>query len=294
MQIARVKSVLAAAMLLGLGVRAEEPATPPAANQEKAAAPRPARRAQPDEPQFDTDAVNRGKELLVARCGFCHGANARGGSGGVDLTRSTLVQEDENGKQLGEFLKVGRPERNMPRFELTAQEVGDLATFLHQTIQQVSDRGRYQILDVVTGDAKAGQSYFNGKGGCAACHSPTGDLKGVGGRYEPAALQGRMLMPREGPSWGARDFAPPYLHRLAVQATVAVSDGSTVTGALVRVTDFDVTIYDPAVKGMRSWLRRDDVPRVTLKDPVQAHVDLWRRWTDRDMHDVTAFLVTLK
>src|SRR5271154_5593980 len=49
-------------------------------------------------PQSDTVAVERGQKLLVDQCGFCHGANARGGSGGPDLTRSALVQTDEDGR----------------------------------------------------------------------------------------------------------------------------------------------------------------------------------------------------
>jgi len=57
-------------------------------------------------PPTDTAAVERGQQLLVQECGFCHGANARGGSGGPDLTRSVLVQNDEGGRQLGEFLQV--------------------------------------------------------------------------------------------------------------------------------------------------------------------------------------------
>ena len=147
-------------------------------------------------PPADPAAVERGQQLMTSQCGFCHGSNARGGSSGPDLTRSEIVQTDENGKQLGEFLKVGRPERNMPKFELTPQELTDLATFLHSAIYQIGNRGAYEILDIVTGDAKAGEAYFNGPGRCASCHSPTGDLKGVGARYEPATLQGRMLMPR--------------------------------------------------------------------------------------------------
>jgi len=279
------------------GAQAPPPAPAPPATQPPPPAPAaaPAPGPPPEEPQFDEEAVQRGKELLVARCGFCHGSNARGGSSGPDLTRSAMVQEDENGKQLGEFLKVGRPERNMPKFELSPQEVTDLATFLHSTIYQIGNRGDYKILDILTGDAKAGGTLFQGR--CASCHSATGDLQGVGARYEPATLQERMLMPRarrrRGPPGGERP-APPWTEPNAVKATVTPATGAPVTGALVRLTDFDVTIYDPETKQMRTWLRKDDLPKVVLMDPLQAHVDLLRKWTDDDMRNVTAFLAGLK
>ena len=285
-------AVLAAA---SLGAQPPPPPPPPPASQRPAAAP--AREARPEEPQFDAEAVQRGKELLVARCGFCHGSNARGGSSGPDLTRSAMVQEDENGKQLGEFLKVGRPERNMPKFEVTPQEVTDLATFLHATIYQIGDRGKYQILDILTGDARAGEAFFQGAGRCRSCHSVTGDLKGVGAKYEPATLQERMLMPRarrrRGPPAGGRG-TPPWEEPNAVKATVSLPAGASFSGALVRLTDFDVTVYDPETKQMRTWLRKDDLPKVVLMDPLQAHVDLLGRWTDQDMRNVTAFLAGLK
>ena len=240
--------------------------------------------------------MKRGQELLVARCGFCHGSNARGGASGPDLTRSALVQEDENGKQLGDFLRVGRPERNMPKFELGAQELTDLATFLHAAIYQIGNRGAYKILDILTGDARAGEAFFQGAGRCASCHSATGDLQGVGAKYEPATLQERMLMPRarrrRGPP-GERP-TPPWTEPNAVKATVTIPPAVSFTGVLVRLTDFDVTIYDPETKQMRSWLRKDDLPKVVLMDPLQAHVDLLRKWTDDDMRNVTAFLAGLK
>ncbi len=249
----------------------------------------------PQPPKFDPAAVQRGRELLVTHCGFCHGTNARGGNTGSDLTRSALVQEDENGKQLGEFLKLGRPERNMPKFELADKDVADLATFLHSAIDDAADRDRYKILDILTGDAKAGEAFFNGRGGCGACHSAAGDLKGIGAKYEPATLQGRVLMPRGGRRGGPpRPGAPPFLDPNAVQATVTSLSGESFTGPLIFLTDFSVTVYDAARQLPRSWLRADGVPNVVLKDPLQAHLDLLRKWTDDDMHDVTAYLAGLK
>jgi cytochrome c oxidase cbb3-type subunit 3 len=246
--------------------------------------------------QFDQAAVARGRDLLVAQCGFCHGANARGGQGGPDLTRSALVQDDEDGKQLAEFLRVGRPDRGMPRFDLAQGQLSDLATFLHATVYLAANRRLYQILDIVTGDPRAGEAFFNGAGKCSACHSATGDLKGIGSKYEPAMLQNRLVMPR-----GGRGAAPPigpvppaYLDKNAVKITVTLPAGQTFSGRLVRVTDFDVTLYDPVTEQVRSWFRSGDVPRVTVTDPLQAHVDMWTRWTDTDMHNMTAYLVGLK
>jgi mono/diheme cytochrome c family protein len=291
---------VAIVLLAAVGLQAQHPPVAPPAPAENRPAPpaatTPVRTTSPEGSEFDPEAMERGRAILVAKCGFCHGSNARGGAGGSDLTRSPVVQEDEGGKQLDAFLEVGRPEKNMPKFELPDQEVSDIATFLHATIAAVSNRGDYQILDIVVGNPKAGAAFFNGAGGCRSCHSPEGDLKGVGAKYDdPATLQGRMLMPRGGRRGGPqrRGFSP-YTDANAVQATVTLPSGESVTGALVRLTDFDVTIYDPATQQLRSWLRNDDVPRVALTDPLQAHVDLLRKWTDRDMHDATAYLVSLK
>jgi mono/diheme cytochrome c family protein len=241
-------------------------------------------------PASDPAAVERGRDLLGQQCGFCHGANARGGSGGPDLTRSALVQEDENGTQLGEFLRVGRPDRGMPRFDLTASQHADLAAFLHSEIYLASNRRLYKILDVLVGDPKAGQAYFNGAGRCATCHSPAGDLKGIGAKHDPAALQGRMVYPRRGGIPGS----PAYEDRNAVRATITLPSGGAATGAIVRLTDFEVTIYDAAAGQQRSWLRNGTTPKVVVTDPLQAHMEQLLKWTDADMHNVTAYLASLQ
>ncbi|MGH9145840.1 MAG: c-type cytochrome [Vicinamibacterales bacterium] len=246
-------------------------------------------------PGFDTSAVERGLLLLTAECGFCHGSNARGGARGPDLTRSALVQDDENGKQLGEFLRVGRPDRGMPRYDLTDQQISDLAAYLHSTISLAANRRLYQILDIVVGDPKAGEAFFNGAGKCTTCHSAAGDLKGVGAKYDPVTLQGRILMPRSsGRGAGPGVPTPAYLDRNAVKVTVTAPSGQSFSGGLVRLTDFDVTLYDAVTGQQRSWLRNGDVPKVTVTDPLQGHIDMWTKWTDADMHNMTAYLASLK
>jgi cytochrome c oxidase cbb3-type subunit 3 len=245
-------------------------------------------------PAGDAAAVARGQEVLTQQCGFCHGANARGGSGGPDLTRSVMVQEDENGKQLGEFLHLGRPDRGMPAFDLGAAQTMDLAAFLHAAIYLNSNRRLYKILDIVVGDPKAGAAYFSGAGRCSGCHSPANDLKGIGAKYEPATLQGRLLLPRGRVRPAGDPAVPLYTEPTAIKATVTVPSGETVTGGLVRLTDFEVTLYDAASGRLRSWLRNGDVPKVTVTDPLQAHLDHLTKWTDADMHNMTAYLASLK
>jgi mono/diheme cytochrome c family protein len=241
-------------------------------------------------PPTDPAAVERGRALLTAQCGFCHGANARGGSSGPDITRSTVVLEDENGKQLGDFLRVGRPDRGMPAFDLGAAEVSEIAAFLHGEIYAASNRRLYKILDIVVGDPKAGQAYFNGAGRCATCHSPARDLKGIGARHDAVALQGRVVYPRR----GAIPGSPAYEDPNAVQAAIALPSGGTAAGAVVRLTDFEITIYDAAARQQRTFLRNGDLPKVTVTDPLQAHLDQLTKWTDTDLHNVTAYLASLK
>jgi len=245
-------------------------------------------------PQFDQAAVDRGQQIFVAQCGFCHGSNATGGQSGPDLIRSVMVMGDEGGQQLGEFLKVGRPDKGMPKFDLSQQQITDIATFLHQRIAAAANRGGYKILNILVGDAKAGEAFFNGAGKCNTCHSVTGDLKGIGAKYDPVTLQGRIVMPRGrggfGPGRG-RGMGEPQ--RSLPTVTVTLPSGESFSGVPVRITDFDVTLRD-ASGVLRSFTRDGDTPKVEVKDPLQAHVDMLAKWKDSDIHNLTAYLVTLK
>ena len=239
--------------------------------------------AQPEAmPKFDAAAVERGKAAFIGSCGFCHGSNARGGEKGPDLVRSVVVLDDEDGRDLSEFLKRGRPEKGMPSFELAAAQVSEMASFLHSEVAAAAFRNTYKILDILVGDPKAGEKYFSGAGKCSGCHSVTGDLKGIGAKYEPAKLQDKIVMPRDDARSGPR-----------LQVTVTLSSGEKVSGDLIRLTDFDVTFRDSA--GVRhTYSRNGDSPNVETKDPLQAHIDMLPGYQDKDIHDLTAYLATLK
>jgi cytochrome c oxidase cbb3-type subunit III len=239
-------------------------------------------------PKTDPASVERGKGTFVAACGFCHGSNATGGEKGPDLLRSVLVLDDENGKTIGPVILRGRPDKGMPRFPFTPQQIADIAAFLHNSIKNAIDRDSYKILNIVTGDPKAGAAYFNGAGHCTSCHSAAGDLKGIGAKYEPVTLQGKMLQPNY--SW--TEGNPPHT-AFAISVTVTLASGEAVTGALVYYDDFNVALRD-SNGAYHSFKRTKDVPRVEIHNRLQAHLDMLSRYTDADIHNLTAYLVTLK
>ena len=160
---------------------------------------------------------------------------------------------------------------------------------MHNSIAAAADRDKYQILNIVTGDPKAGEAYFNGAGKCSSCHSVTGDLKGIGAKYEPVTLQDKILMPRD--RWSEGGSSQPG--KSAITVTVTDASGQSTTGMLLNIDDFTVALKD-ASGNYRSFTRRKDTPRVELHNPMQAHLDMLPKYTDTDIHNLTAFLVTLK
>ena len=125
-------------------------------------------------------AVNRGKAIYDVNCALCHGDDARGGDNGPNLIRGEVVMNDQNGETIGKVLATGRLAEGMPKFEFTAAQVSDVAAFLHSFRVGGYDSRANVRTTIVVGDAKAGAAYFQSK--CAACHSATGDLKGIGAR----------------------------------------------------------------------------------------------------------------
>ena len=242
---------------------------------------------------FDPAAVERGRTVFGAKCGSCHRPNARGGQGfsGPDLIRSVLVLQDGGGKQIAAYLQAGHPDESKPPIPLSAAEVSDIAIFLHREITYAAERSNYQLQYVMTGNAAAGEAYFNGAGGCARCHSPTGDLKGIGSRYDGPRLQALIAFGTIGGGRGRGE--EPSSSRTARTATVTLASGETFTGRLIRLTDFDVTIRTDAGKTM-TWLRNGQTPKVQVTDPLQAHLDRLAEYTDADIHNLAAYLSTLK
>ena len=224
----------------------------------------------------------------MGACGFCHGSNATGGEKGPDLLRAVSVLHDENGNTIGPIILGGRPDKGMPRFPFSASQIADIANFLHNSIASAIDRDSYKILNIVTGDPKLGAAYFNGAGQCASCHSVSKDLKGIGAKYEPIVLQSKYLQPDY--TW--EEGNPPHKVN-AFSVTVTLPSGASFTGTPVNYDDFNVAIREPNGE-YHSFQRDKDGPRVEIRNRLQFHLDLLTRITDADIHNLTAYLVTLK
>jgi cytochrome c oxidase cbb3-type subunit III len=236
-------------------------------------------------PPADAVAAQRGQKLFLQNCGFCHGPNATGAEG-PDLLRSTIVLHDEKGDTIGPVVLKGRPDKGMPAFSaLTQQQIYDLAEFLHWRVEQVANRFGYKMQNIVTGNAKAGEEFFGSTGGCVNCHSAKGDLAHIASKFEPADLQAQFLYPAE--SSGPGDAG----QRLALRVTVKLPTGEAVSGRLKRIDDFEISLWDSSGT-YRSWPRSDVA--VEIDEPLKAHRELLSKYTDADMHNVLAYLETLK
>jgi cytochrome c oxidase cbb3-type subunit 3 len=223
--------------------------------------------------------IESGGSLFQQNCAFCHGKDAGGGESGPDLTRSKFVSSDAKGENIGDVIKNGRPEKGMPRFNLPDAEVTSLVAFVHsqqdKAMSQTGTRKGVDEADLQTGNVEAGKQYFHGAGTCATCHSATGDLAGIASRYQGLKLEEQMLYPKDAKS----------------RVTVTTASGKVVTGQVAYLDEFTVALVD-SIGQYRSW------PAINIKykvdAPANAHIDLLSKYTDTDVHNLMAYLQTLR
>jgi len=262
----------------------------------------PAVRQIPRSPVVDQAAHDRGRALWASHCIDCHGSQARGSDTGPNIIRTKTVNFDRMAEQagsvLGPFLKAGHPTQSKkPSASFTDEEVVSLANFLRQRVNDTM-RGAavFTVGDIVIGDPKAGDAYFNGEGGCATCHNATtGSLSGVATRIpEPVDLQQRMLFPGGGGRGRGRGAPPAGAapDRNAITVTIAPASGPPLSGVLVEESDFYIALRD--ADGTIRTVRRTPGMKVVKTNPLQAHIDLLDRISDKQIHDLVAYLETLK
>ena len=254
----------------------------------------------------DPASVKGGADAYAANCGSCHGATAKGTDLAPDLVRSVLVEDDTKGDLIGPLLRTGRPDKGMPKQDLTEQQITDIGAWLRVQVYGAAFRATYSYLNIVVGDPKKGEAYFNGAGKCSTCHSVTNDLAGIGGKYDPPTLQSRWVSGGAGGRGGrgrggvtlsasgtTADITPPEITKSTTTVTVTLASGESFTGVPVSITDFVVAFRDMS-GAYHSYTREGDFPKVEIHNPLKAHGDILKTLTDDDMHNVTAYLVTLK
>ena len=233
--------------------------------------------AQDAAPVASAALIENGQTIFRRDCAFCHGRDAGGGESGPDLTRSKLVGEDVAGSTIAPVIRNGRPDHGMPAFHLSEQDIAGLVAFIHsqKTRAEANQGGRRGVdeADLQTGNAEAGKQYF--AKACASCHSASGDFAGLASRLRGLRLEERMLYPR-----GAKS-----------SVTVRLPGGETVSGTLAYLDEFTVGLREAGGK-YRSW-RTGDV-KYSVSDPAQAHVELLPKYSDDDVHNLMAYLQTLR
>jgi cytochrome c oxidase cbb3-type subunit III len=230
-------------------------------------------------PEPDKAAAARGAPVYQQSCAFCHGPQARGATG-PSLITSDEVLGDDHGEHLAPFLKKGRPEKGMPAFAAMADDqLKDIAEFLHLQVEDVANRGTYQVLNILVGNAPKGQAYVAAH--CMSCHT-TETFAHIASRFRsPDQLQRGWIWPmRSGDNL------------LAVTATVKMPDGATIAGRVTQVSDFRITLLDSA--GQTHAIDREPGVEVEMRDPLAAHQEIISTLKNDDMHNVTAYLDTLK
>jgi cytochrome c oxidase cbb3-type subunit III len=245
----------------------------------------------------DPAQVERGSKLYGLVCRSCHGADLRGGDmGGPNLLRSMLALSDREGENIVPVINGSMAATGMPAIKMSPDDAKAVAAYVRSVLAMIGGQGRPPSTGkapetVVVGVAAKGEAYFQSK--CAGCHSATGDLKGIASKYpDPKILQntwvagGGRFGRGPAPSPGSED-------RRAVKAKVHTTPGTVVEGRVLRIDDFNITLM-LADGSQRTFTRNGDIPKVEINDPLQAHRDLLSVYTDDDMHNVTAWLVTLK
>ncbi|MDX1562978.1 MAG: c-type cytochrome, partial [Gammaproteobacteria bacterium] len=233
---------------------------------------------------YDAALVEAGAARFAAQCGFCHGRDAAGGTGGSDLTRSELVAADIDGRAIAEVIRQGRVDLGMPAFAaMPDDDVDAIVAFIYdrQAYAATVEGGRrsVDVTDLATGDAAAGRRFFDRQ--CSQCHSATGDLGGIANRIDGLRLLQRMLYPRPGPD--------SVRGQTIVSVTTAA--GESLSGPLAYEDDFVVALTD-ADGRYRSFTKRQI--DYTIDNPLEGHLELLDRYTDEAMHDVLAYLHTLR
>ncbi len=231
-------------------------------------------------PAPDEAAAKKGDPTYKQYCGGCHGQTGRGAQG-PNLLRAVSVLHDEKGEEIGPIILKGRT--GMPAFpNLSKDEIYNISQYLKLQVELTTNRGTYnsqyaELRNKTSGDPKKGAEFFASEGGCTQCHSVTGDLAKIGTKFQqPALMQARFLWPAP--------QGPP-------KVKVTIKSGEAVEGTLRTLSDFELSMTD--ISGEYRYFKLSEV-KVEKEDKLAGHRALLPKYTDANIHDLAAYLVTVK
>jgi cytochrome c oxidase cbb3-type subunit III len=270
--------------------QAPAPATPAPAQtpaKKKAGGFVPGQKRAPEDPAI----VARGKTLFEINCRSCHGADLRGGDmGGPNLLRSPAALGDLHGELIVPIIHGSRQKMGMPAIGINQADAEAVSAYVRSVVGGIGVQGmppasEHEDPSILVGNAQRGKVYFDSK--CAGCHSPEKDLKGLASRItDQKRLQSTWVA-------GGRESEGPGPGRTPT-AEVVLPSGETVSGQVVHLDEFLLTLQ-LADGTQRSIVRTSTTePKITIHDPLEKHRELLTQYNDNDIHDVTAYLVTLK
>ena len=284
----RAASIVVISVWVAAFLQAQAPAPTPAppANLPAQAAQPPAqggRQGSPASQRPPQSATNdaypaeqvRGPGDLHVAGGFCHGRDAMGGEtarpDALAVVAEDVRRQDWRGR--------ARPTRRGCRSPCPT------AIWPHRRLHPRSEaqggpfegsRRTVDVADLQTGNAQAGEQYFNGAGGCAKCHTPTGDLR-LATRLQPAADAADALPADAADGAGGHRTR----RRSPLLAERPGGDGPAGPGRVHRCAH------------RRDWLHRSWPTarvKVAVDDKLEAHAAPRKAYTDADMHNVLAHL----
>lgn len=241
-------------------------------------------------PMASQDVLARGKSLYDVNCATCHATDLRGvpAKNGPNLLREEATMRDQQGERVAASLTGHKPPISLPQTDSVA-----IAEYIHSVQAtmggQGSPPGRNPVgltYNVLIGDPKAGEMAFGKL--CSSCHSVTGDLKGIGAKYEEdaKALQNTWVSGGRGGGRGGGRTGT---------GTVTLANGQKLEGRITRKDDFLVVLV--LADGTRRSIALDNGVKVEVRDPQEAHkkmILVMDDPEDRNMHNITAYLATIR
>jgi mono/diheme cytochrome c family protein len=264
------------------GGRGSQPPQTPAGGRGSQASPAAVAPPATATPQsYPPEQIRAGQPIFSSQCGFCHGRDAMGGETGPDLTRAASVAADVRGDTLGSIVRNGRVDKGMPAFTLAEADLTAVVAFIHDQKTKAESltggRRAVDVADLQTGNVEAGKKYF--ATACSKCHSPSGDFAGLAKRLEGLALLQRMLWPA-GAAAASR-----------ARVTVTRPSGEVITGSLAYRDEFTIALTETS-GAYRAFPAEQT--KFVVDDPLRAHAEQLGKYTDGDMHNVLAYLHTLR